>query len=342
MNLTYLENSDVQYCFQYVNTSCPRVTRPIAIKATLYLIISLSIIISIFGNLVVIASVLHFKQLQTPTNYLVLSLAVVDFLVASIVLPYSMIRSIETCWYFGHVFCKIHSVLEIVLTIVSIYNVCFIAIDRYYAICDPLLYSIKITVPTTFIILGLIWLFAIYYGFNVVFSDFSKKIVADYIPTMACEGSCIAYAKFEGHMDSLIVFFIPILIILGVYIKIFFVVKCERGRKIGNTPNNDTGEINNGTLRNKEQIAVKNQSAIMGIFTFSWLPFYVNSILNPYFDSLIPTHLDEVITWFGFFNSTLNPMLYAYLYPWYRRVLKLTLFCQIFTLDSATIDLFSE
>ncbi|XP_055492343.1 trace amine-associated receptor 4-like [Leucoraja erinacea] len=252
-----------------------------------------------------------------------------------------MIRSIETCWYFGHVFCKIHSVLEIVLTIVSIYNVCFIAIDRYYAICDPLLYSIKITVPVTFIILSLIWLFAIYYGFNVVFLDFSKKILSDYVPTMACEGSCIAYAKFEGHMDSLIIFFIPILIILGVNIKIFFVVKCKRGRKIGNLPNNDTGEINKETLHNKEQIAVKNQSAIMGIFTFSWLPFYVNSILNPYFDSLIPTPLDDVITWFGFFNSTLNPMLYAFLYPWYRRVLKLTFSCQIFTSDSATIDLFN-
>ncbi|XP_051880878.1 trace amine-associated receptor 3-like [Pristis pectinata] len=239
MNLTYLESSeDVQYCFQLVNTSCPKVTRPIAMKATLYIFISFSILISIFGNLVVITSVLHFKQLQTPTNYLVLSLAFVDFLVGFIVLPSSMIRSVETCWYFGNVFCKIHSILDIVLTIVSIYNICFIAVDRYYALCDPLLYSLKITLPVTIVTLTLIWLFAIFYGFSVFLSDFSKKALDNYIPTM--------------------------------------------------------------------------------------------------------TFLDDVITWFGFFNSTLNPMLTPYLYPWYRKVLKLIFSCEIFSSDSATIDFFSE
>ncbi|XP_059837337.1 trace amine-associated receptor 4-like [Hypanus sabinus] len=345
MNLTYLENpDDVQYCFQFVNTSCPKVTRPIAIKATLYIFISFSILISIFGNLVVIISVLHFKQLQTPTNYLVLSLAFVDFLVGFVVLPYSMIRSIETCWYFGHMFCKIHSILDIMLTIVSIYNICFIAVDRYYAISDPFLYSIKITLPVTIVTVSLIWLFAIFYGFRLILSDFSKKSLDDYILATTCEGSCIAYAKFEGHVDALIVFCVPVSIILGIYVKIFFVLKCKHGRVIGNMPSNSNNleENNTGNLRKKQQIAVKNQSAIMGIFTFSWLPFYVNNIFDPYFNFLIPTALGDVITWFGFFNSTLNPILYAYLYPWYRKTLKLMLSCEVFNSDSATMDFFSE
>ncbi|XP_062898064.1 trace amine-associated receptor 13c-like [Mobula hypostoma] len=292
-----------------------------ALKATLYIFISFSILISIFGNLVVIISVLHFKQLQTPTNYLVLSLAFVDFLVGFIVLPYSMIRSIETCWYFGHVF-----------------------FDRYYAICDPFLYSIKITLPVTIVTVSLIWLFAIFYGLRLILSDFSKKSLDDYTPAVACEGSCITYAKFEGHIDALIIFCFPISIILGIYVKIFFVVKCKHGRVIGSMPSNsdNTEENNTGNLCKKQQIAVKNQSAIMGIFTFSWLPFYVNNIFDPYFNFLIPTALGDVITWFGFFNSTLNPILYAYLYPWYRKTLKLMLSCEIFSSDSAAMDFFSE
>uniref|UniRef100_UPI00398EE6F0 trace amine-associated receptor 4-like n=1 Tax=Pristiophorus japonicus TaxID=55135 RepID=UPI00398EE6F0 len=345
MNLTYLENSeDVQYCFKFVNTSCPKVSRPIAINAALYIFIIISILITIFGNLVVIISVLHFKQLQTPTNYLVLSLAVVDFLVGFVVLPYSMVRSIETCWYFGDVFCKIHSIIDIVLTIVSIYNLCFIAIDRYYAVSDPLLYSIKITLPVTAVTIILIWLFAIFYGFSVFLSDFSKKSVDDYMATRSCEGSCIAYNKFEGHMDALIVFFIPIFIILGIYVKIFFVLRCKHGKKIGNMPNNGqcTEENNLKILYKKEKIAVKNQAVIMGIFTFSWLPFYVNSILNPYFNFLMPSALHDAFTWFAFFNSTLNPMLYAFLYPWFRKTLKLMLSCQIFNPDSSTMNFFSE
>ncbi|XP_078397416.1 trace amine-associated receptor 4-like [Cetorhinus maximus] len=345
MSLTDLENSkDVQYCFEFVNTSCTRVTRSTAINAALYIFISISILITIFGNLVVIISVFHFKQLQTPTNCLLLSLAVVDFLVGFIVLPYSMVRSVETCWYFGEVFCKIHSIIDIVLTIVSIYTLCFIAIDRYYAMCDPLLHPIKITLPVTIVTVILIWVFAVFYGLSVVLLDFSKKSVDDYMAVRSCEGSCTAYHKFEGHLEALIVFFIPIFIILGIYVKIFFVARCKRGRKIGNMPNNSeyTEENNIKILNKKEQMVVRNQDILIGIFTFSWLPFYVNSILNPYFNFLIPPSLDSVFAWFGFFNSTLNPLLYAFLYPWFRKTLKLILSCQIFNLDSSTINFFSE
>ncbi|XP_048453003.1 trace amine-associated receptor 4-like, partial [Rhincodon typus] len=191
MNLSDHENSDnVQYCFEFVNTSCARVTRSIAINVALYIFIITSILITIFGNLVVIISVLHFKQLQTPTNFLLSSLAVVDFLVGFIVLPYSMVRSVEKCWYFGEVFCKIHSITEIVLTVVSIYTLCFIAIDRYYAMCDPLFYSVKITLPVTVMTIILIWLFAVFYGLSVFLLDFSKKSVDDYVALSGLNSIC--------------------------------------------------------------------------------------------------------------------------------------------------------
>ncbi|XP_072356822.1 trace amine-associated receptor 4-like [Scyliorhinus torazame] len=344
MNLADLENSeDVQYCFEFINTSCPRVTRSTAVNATMYIFITISILITIFGNLTVIISVLHFKQLQTPTNCLLLSLAVVDFLVGFIVLPYSMVRSVETCWYFGETFCKVHSIIDIVLTVVSIYTLCFIAIDRYYAMCDPLLHPIKITLPVTVVTVILIWLFATFYGLSVFLLDFSKKSVDNYIAIKSCEGSCIAYHKFEGHVDALIVFFIPIFIILGIYVKIFFVARCKRDRKIGSLPNNSKHtEKKIKILDKKEQIVIRNQDILIGIFTFSWLPFYVNSILNPYFNFLIPSSLDSLFAWFGFFNCTLNPLLYAFLYPWFRKTLKLILSCQIINPGSSTIILFSE
>ncbi|KAM9339692.1 trace amine-associated receptor 1-like [Symphorus nematophorus] len=79
---------------------------------------SLSVLI-ICGNLLVITSIINFKQLHTPTNYLILSLAVSDI---------------------------IQSLFDLYLCSSSIWNLCFISVDRYYAVCQPLRYRTKINV----------------------------------------------------------------------------------------------------------------------------------------------------------------------------------------------------
>nr|XP_014353778.1 PREDICTED: trace amine-associated receptor 3-like [Latimeria chalumnae] len=71
----------------------------------MYIFMSGAIIITLIGNLLVIISISHFKQLHSPTNFLLLSLAFADFLLGFGIMPYSMIRSIESCWYFGESLC---------------------------------------------------------------------------------------------------------------------------------------------------------------------------------------------------------------------------------------------
>uniref|UniRef100_A0A3P9Q5Z5 G-protein coupled receptors family 1 profile domain-containing protein n=1 Tax=Poecilia reticulata TaxID=8081 RepID=A0A3P9Q5Z5_POERE len=71
--------------------------------------VSLSLLI-ICGNLLVIISVIYFKQLHTPTNYLILSLAVTDLLLGSLVLPFSTILSLSSCWNSSYLLCKIRDI----------------------------------------------------------------------------------------------------------------------------------------------------------------------------------------------------------------------------------------
>ena len=52
------------------------------------LLLTLLIFVIIFGNVLVCMAVLREKALQTTTNYLIVSLAVADLLVATLVMPW--------------------------------------------------------------------------------------------------------------------------------------------------------------------------------------------------------------------------------------------------------------
>ncbi|KAF4099848.1 hypothetical protein G5714_019974 [Onychostoma macrolepis] len=100
-NETQTEN--VLLCYPLRSDSCPKLLRLTVVKVAMYVLMVLMILTTVFGNLLIIISISHFKQLQSPTHLIVRSLAVSDCLLGSLVMPYSMVRSVEGCWYLGDV-----------------------------------------------------------------------------------------------------------------------------------------------------------------------------------------------------------------------------------------------
>ncbi|XP_067108351.1 D(3) dopamine receptor [Osmerus mordax] len=74
---------------------------------------SLLILAIVFGNVLVCLAVLRERSLQTTTNYLVVSLAVADLLVASLVMPWAVyLEVVGGAWLFSRLYCNIFVTLD--------------------------------------------------------------------------------------------------------------------------------------------------------------------------------------------------------------------------------------
>ncbi|RZF36308.1 hypothetical protein LSTR_LSTR014773, partial [Laodelphax striatellus] len=103
------------------------------------------IIAAIFGNLLVIVSVMRHRKLRVITNYFVVSLALADMLVAMVAMTFNASVQMTGRWLFGYFMCDVWNSLDVYFSTASILHLCCISVDRYYAIVKPLKYPINMT-----------------------------------------------------------------------------------------------------------------------------------------------------------------------------------------------------
>ncbi|XP_066533547.1 trace amine-associated receptor 1-like [Hoplias malabaricus] len=343
-NINFIQNGIIEkpsLCFDSLNGSCLKLNYPLEVRVLLYILFSISCLLTVIGNLLVIITVIHFKQLHTPTNYLILSLAVADLLVGGVVMPPSMIRSVETCWYLGNLFCKIHSSLDVTVCTASILNLCIISLDRYYAVCHPLLYHSKITSNTILFMISVCWSISILVGFGMIFLELNILGNQEfYYSNIACKGSCMVFhAKMAGIIFPMLCFYIPALIMLGVYVKILHTAQ-RQARAIHSTNIQTKRAEEKANISRSERKATKTLAIIMGVFLSFWVPFFLCNSIDPFTGYSVPPLLSELFLWVGYFNSTCNPIVYAFFYSWFRHAFRVILSGGIFQTNSSRTKLF--
>uniref|UniRef100_A0A674BRV9 G-protein coupled receptors family 1 profile domain-containing protein n=1 Tax=Salmo trutta TaxID=8032 RepID=A0A674BRV9_SALTR len=306
-------SSDIHLCFESVNGSCKRSIFPEAIQVLLYLLL---------GSM----SVLTVSTPQ-PTNYLILSLAVSDLLLGVLVMPPSMVYLVESCWYFGDLFCKIHSSTDVMLCSASILNLSFIYIERYYAVCRPLHYRTKITAHVVVIMMVLTWTVPATVGFGTFW--YLRNIIGQKCPRH-CEGGCVfLQIKLSSTLASVMSFYILGVGMISIYLKIFLIALRQAQSIQGTTNHNSVGK--------SQTKATKTLALVMWIFLSFWTPFHVSNSIDPFISYSTPPVFFLTFIWNGYLNSTINPMVNVFYYSWFRSGFRMIISGEIFQPDSSII-----
>ncbi|XP_065113604.1 trace amine-associated receptor 13c-like [Paramisgurnus dabryanus] len=305
------EDSETQYCFPAINSSCIKTKRSTHDYNIMYVFFSLLSVWTVFLNLLVIISISHFKKLHNPTNMLILSLAVADLLVGLIVMPLEAIRLIETCWFFGDTICRLFILIMGLLLSASLSNLVLIAVDRYVAVCHPLLYPQKITMTRTIIIICVSWFYSSAYNISVIITTSQRKYT--------CYGECTFMITFAlTIIDLFLSFLFPCTFIITLYLRIFYVAHHQV--KVINSLMRSGKHLTEGSVRRKsESKAALTLGIIVTVYLLCWIPFFILTLIP---NTSMTSAIAYFMLWMLYINSGVNPLIYAIFYPWFRASVK--------------------
>ncbi|XP_028617731.1 trace amine-associated receptor 7d-like [Grammomys surdaster] len=338
-----LSATSAQLCYENLNRSCVRSPYSPGPCLILYAVFGFGTVLAVCGNLLVMTSILHFRQLHSPANFLVASLACADFLVGVMVMPFSMVRSVEGCWYFGDSYCKLHTCFDVSFCYSSIFHLCFISVDRYIAVSDPLIYPTRFTASVSGKCITFSWLLSIIYSFSLLYTGANEAGLEDLVSALTCVGGCQLALNQSWVFINFLLFLIPTLVMITVYSKIFLIAK-QQAQNIEKMSKqaDKASESYKDRVAKRERKAAKTLGIAVAAFLLSWLPYFIDSIVDAFLGFITPMYVYEILVWIAYYNSSMNPLIYAFFYPWFRKAIKLIVTGKILRENSSTTNLFPE
>ncbi|XP_077864376.1 LOW QUALITY PROTEIN: orexin receptor type 2-like [Saccoglossus kowalevskii] len=289
-------------------------------------------IVAICGNALVCYAVIRNHQMRTVTNYYILNLSVADTLVSMVCLPITMVVDATETWYFGATACKVVPYLQVAVMSVSVLTLSAIAVDRYFAICQPLMF--KSTPRRAATVIVAIWLssFIIPIPLAVVYETESRLPAFVYM-TRCYEKGWHGMVQQKIYHIFLIcaIFIVPLMLVTVAYTLVCRQLWASIPGSLESTDEKNAqakdGGMNKsreGQIKSRRKVA-KMMIVVVVIFAVCYLPLHILNVLRQFsvfeidYASRHLFHVPFLIAhWLAFANSAVNPIIYNFLSAKFR------------------------
>ncbi|XP_056381552.1 thyrotropin-releasing hormone receptor-like [Hyla sarda] len=296
--------------------------------------------VGIIGNIMVVLVVFITRDMRTPTNCYLVSLAVADLMVLVAAGLPNVSDSLAGTWIYGHAGCLGITYFQYLGINASSCSITAFTVERYIAICHPMKAQTVCTVSRAKRIIAIVWFSTCIY---CMLWFFLVDIQVNKSQQVECGYKVSRNLYLPIYFTDFAIFYvIPLFVatvLYGLIGRILFLSPIpshpestterwrEKSSKEKNGAECESNKINSrnrpkGALSSRKQVT-KMLAVVVALFAFLWMPYrtlvLVNSFVeNPYLDP-----------WFLLFcricvyaNSAINPVIYNLMSQKFRTAFK--------------------
>ncbi|OXU27094.1 hypothetical protein TSAR_008399 [Trichomalopsis sarcophagae] len=318
-NLTVLDNGSFIFDCAEFNGNNPFTT--ITAQIILYILYGIMFVVSIGGNILVVAAVIRTRDLRPNnlTNYFIVNLAIGDILISIFCVPTSVLSTlIYHYWLLPNQLCAIFNFFQAVAVFVSAYTLVVISMERYLAIMY--LFRPRRGPKYAKLSILIVWLLAIVISLPIlIVSDVDQPDMRyEVCDFYTCTEKWSSNKQRYSYTIALLVlqYVAPLLFLLFSYIRIAIVVWVKK------TPGEAQNHRDKQMNRTKTK-TIKMLMAVVIVYTICWLPFNILNLqmdldkdINRWYG--LP-YIWAMLHWLAMSHACYNPFIYCWMSSAYRQ-----------------------
>ncbi|XP_078056881.1 G-protein coupled receptor 83-like [Mustelus asterias] len=284
------------------------------VQALLIVAYSITIAISLFGNLLVCQVVMRSKKVNTATSLFIANLAVADLMITLLNMPFTLVRFVNSTWIFGKPMCHISRFAQYCSLHVSALTLTAIALDRYQAIMHPL--TPRMSVPRGVLSIVSIWILASCFSlphaiYQKLFRFVYREMTVRSLCVPAFPQPSDVFWKYLDLATFGLLYALPLLAITLIYTAL--AKKLWLGNAIG-----DITAEQYVAQRHRKKKTIKMMMLVVGVFAVCWSPLncYVVLISSQLIES--SNALYFTLHWLATSSTCYNPFIYCWLNDRFR------------------------